>query len=163
MLDSLGQALEAQGRHAEAEKACRQAIESQRTAITKSPDSVESRKLLSSHYTGLVRALRAQGRAAEGVQVARQNRASCKGNPDALFHAACGLALCIPIGRDRPEYRTLVAEAVNTLHAAVSAGWSNAQKIGRDPDLAALHDRDEFRRLVAELFDRGFPSDPFAK
>jgi hypothetical protein len=32
----------------------------------------------------------------------------------------------------------------------------------RDPGLAPLRDRDDFRRLLAELFDRGFPADPFA-
>ena len=36
-------------------------------------------------------------------------------------------------------------------------------KTSRDPDLAPLYDRDDFRRLVNDLFDRGFPDDPFAR
>jgi hypothetical protein len=31
----------------------------------------------------------------------------------------------------------------------------------KDPDFA--QPRDDFYRLLAELFDRGFPADPFAK
>ena len=31
-----------------------------------------------------------------------------------------------------------------------------------DPDLLPLRDRADFRRLVADLFDRGFPAVPFA-
>jgi hypothetical protein len=49
------------------------------------------------------------------------------------------------------------------LREAVRAGWNDAQHTSRDPDLAPLRDRDDFRRLVAELFDRGFPADPFAR
>jgi len=33
----------------------------------------------------------------------------------------------------------------------------------RDPHLAPLRDHGDFRRLVAGLFDRVFPSDPFAR
>jgi hypothetical protein len=32
----------------------------------------------------------------------------------------------------------------------------------RDPDLAPLRGRDDFRRLAAEQLDRGFPARPFA-
>ena len=45
---------------------------------------------------------------------------------------------------------------------AITAGWSDAQQTSRDPDLAPLRDRDDFRRPLAEVFDRGFPTDPFA-
>jgi hypothetical protein len=32
----------------------------------------------------------------------------------------------------------------------------------QDPDLDPLRHRADFRRLLAELFDRDFPADPFA-
>ena len=57
----------------------------------------------------------------------------------------------------------MAAEAVQTLERAIDAGWNNAGKTNRDPDLAPLHDRDDFRRLLAKLCDRGFPADPFAQ
>ncbi len=52
---------------------------------------------------------------------------------------------------------------MNTLRAAIAAGWNDAGHTSRDPDLAPLHDRDDFRRLLAQLFDRGFPADSFVR
>jgi hypothetical protein len=49
------------------------------------------------------------------------------------------------------------------LRAAVAAGWSNVVHTARDPDLAPLHERPDFRALLAKLFDNGFPADPFAR
>jgi hypothetical protein len=48
------------------------------------------------------------------------------------------------------------------LRQAVAAGWNDARQTDRDPNLDPLRDRDDFRRLLAELLDRGFPADPFA-
>ena len=70
-------------------------------------------------------------------------------------------------GSERPAHtrrgngKRSAAEAVQMLKQAIAAGWNDAGKTSRDPDLASLRDRDDFRRLVAELFDRGFPADPF--
>ena len=47
--------------------------------------------------------------------------------------------------------------------AAVSAGYADGNGISRDADLIPLHYRDDFHRLVAELLDRAFPADPFAR
>ena len=76
--------------------------------------------------------------------------------------AACAMASSIPITRGE-ERRSLAAEAVQTLQRAVAAGWNDAGKTSRDPDMAPLRDREDFRRLLAELFDHGFPADPFAR
>ena len=56
--------------------------------------------------------------------------------------------------------------AMSWLAKAVAAGYSTSQRLAqmtRDSDLDALRDRADFRRLLAELFDRGFPEDPFAR
>jgi len=56
--------------------------------------------------------------------------------------------------------------AIGCLEKAVAAGYATPQQLAhltRDHDLDALRDRADFRRLLAELFDRGFPADPFAK
>ena len=48
----------------------------------------------------------------------------------------------------------------------MAAGYSTPKRLAhmtRDSDLDALRDRADFRRLLAELFDRGFPRDPFAR
>jgi hypothetical protein len=55
--------------------------------------------------------------------------------------------------------------ALSWLTKAVAAGYDTPQHLARmtrDPDLDALRDRDDFRRLTAGLLDRGFPADPFA-
>ena len=85
-----------------------------------------------------------------------------KDNSGELYNVACDLALCVSIARDRDRKQILAAEAVATLRAAVAAGYRDAANTSRDPDLAPLHDRDDFRELLAEMFDRSFPADPFA-
>jgi hypothetical protein len=49
------------------------------------------------------------------------------------------------------------------LARAVTAGYDDLANLTRDPDLDALRNRADFRRLLARLFDRGFPKDPFAR
>jgi serine/threonine-protein kinase len=64
---------------------------------------------------------------------------------------------------DKAAERHPCAEnAMFWLRQAVRAGWNDAQRTSRDPDLTPLHHRADFRQLVAELFDRAFPADPFA-
>jgi hypothetical protein len=36
-------------------------------------------------------------------------------------------------------------------------------KTNSDADLAPLREREDFCRLLADLFDSGFPADPFAR
>jgi len=64
---------------------------------------------------------------------------------------------------ERREGQALAAEAVQVLKQAVTAGWSDAKHMNRNPALYPLHDRADFRRLMAEMFDRGFPANPFAR
>jgi hypothetical protein len=56
--------------------------------------------------------------------------------------------------------------AMSWLAKAVAAGYRAPQHLAhmtRDPDLDALRDRADFRHILAGLFDRGFPKDPFAR
>ncbi len=82
-------------------------------------------------------------------------------DPRELYIIACELALCIPIVRDETRKQDLAAEAVQVLKKAVAAGWSDAKVTQGEAALQPLGDRDDFRRLVVELFDRGFPANPF--
>jgi hypothetical protein len=61
------------------------------------------------------------------------------------------------------QRQALAADAVQRLKEAMAAGWNDAGKTNSDPDLAPLRDREDFSRLLADLFDRGFPADPFAR
>jgi hypothetical protein len=104
---------------------------------------------------------RALKQPAEAAQVSREWAELVRGDPADMYNVACSLSACVPLTPGEPG-RTLAAEAVEMLGRAVATGWSNAQHTARDPDLDPLRDRDDFRRLLAELFDRGFPARPFA-
>ena len=82
-------------------------------------------------------------------------------DPVELYNVACDLALCEPVVKQSAEQQEAAAEAVRTLSQAVTAGWSDPLHTSRDPDLDSLRDRDDFRALLGELFDRPFPSDVF--
>jgi hypothetical protein len=103
----------------------------------------------------------ARKRSADAVQAAQQLAALARGNPNDLYNAACILALSVPLTRGK-QREELGAQAVQVLREAIAAGWRDAAHTSRDPDLIPLHDRDDFRRLLAELLDEGFPADPFA-
>jgi hypothetical protein len=98
----------------------------------------------------------------EAIRAARECAKWSNRDPTDLYNVVCALASSVPLLRDEQE-QALAAEAVQTLREAFAAGWADAAKPSRDPALDPLHDRDDFRRLLAELFDRGFPADPFAR
>jgi serine/threonine protein kinase/tetratricopeptide (TPR) repeat protein len=68
---------------------------------------------------------------------------------------------------DRAERANVEADrAMAWLLKCVAAGYDTPERAAhmvRDTDLDALRDRADFRQLVGELFDRGFPEHPFAK
>ncbi|HZW30467.1 MAG TPA: hypothetical protein VFF52_07130, partial [Isosphaeraceae bacterium] len=74
---------------------------------------------------------------------------------------ACDLALCAAIARDAAQRQAMATAAVDALRSAIAAGFHDAAHASRDPDLATLRDRDDVRQLLADLWDRTFPADPF--
>ena len=92
----------------------------------------------------------------------RGTHRSRRGDPHELYAVACVLSLSVrlpPWGRGA----ILADDAVRTLRQAIAAGWDDAALSCRDSDLDPLRGRDDFRRLLAELLDRGFPADPFVR
>jgi hypothetical protein len=91
---------------------------------------------------------------------------------DSLYSAACYRAVTAGAWRSGAATSEAVQaadaeadRAMDWLRKAVAAGWNTPRQIAqmaRDPDLDALRHRADFRRLLAELFDRDFPADPFA-
>jgi serine/threonine-protein kinase len=159
----LATSFHAQGRMNEANDAFRQAIQHQRIALERSPEGALIRGRLKASYQGLAVTSRMLGRVEEAVEALRQRRAFGQQSPIDHYNDACQLALCVPLVRDETRKQALATEAVNTLRAAVAAGWNDAAHTSRDSDLQVLRDRVDFRRLLAELWDRPFPVDPFAK
>jgi serine/threonine protein kinase/tetratricopeptide (TPR) repeat protein len=77
-------------------------------------------------------------------------------NADAvtLYNVACVFALAAgrPDESSGPPSREKCAErAVVLLRQAVTRGYKNARHMSSDPDLKALHQRDDFKKLLAEL------------
>jgi serine/threonine-protein kinase len=161
-LGHLGTSLHMQGRDEAAISAIRRAIESQRIAVHKAPQVSQYRRLLSSHYHGLAESLRSLGRVHEAIDAIRRRRASRPEDPTELYDVACELSLCVPIVSG-VEKESLASEAMDALQAAVSAGWSNARHTAGDLNLSPLRDRADFQQILAGLFDRGFPKDPFER
>jgi tetratricopeptide (TPR) repeat protein len=160
---TLGEALEAQKRLADAERANRQAIECQLVALKTAVHDPTITELLISHYAGLARVLRSQGRVREAIAALRRRRDLAARDPFELYRVAADLALCVPLSRDSISRQEVAREAVECLQAAITAGWKDAPQATRDPALAPLHNRNDFQRLIADLFDRHFPGDPWAQ
>jgi serine/threonine-protein kinase len=160
-LGNLAETEIAQGQWRQARPLLERAIELQHKAMAAMPGDPFYQESLRSHLTDLARTHQALRQPAQAIRAARQSAALARGNPKSLYKVACVLALVVPLvqGEDR---QALAAEAVQTLRGAIAAGWSDARKASRDPDLNPLRDREDFQRLLAELFDRGFPADPFA-
>jgi tetratricopeptide (TPR) repeat protein len=162
-LNNLGSTLAVQGDLESAIARYREAIGHQRAAFDRLPQVTQYRQFLTNHYRLLGRALRALGRADEAAGATREGMKLWPRNPGELYNIACEFALCIPIAKDDAGRGRHAAEAMAALQAAVAAGWSNAAHTARDPDLAPLRDRPDYRVLLAELFDRNCPADPFAR
>jgi serine/threonine-protein kinase len=165
---SLGLALNELRRERDALAPLRAAVEHGRIAFKSMPQVNEFRAGLNAAYKGLTACLRRLGRISEAAETARERIKNRLNRPDELYDAACELALCVPrvdeaTSDSRAEKERLAAEAVQTLRAAVAAGWNDAAHTSRDRDFIALRDRADFRKLVDELFDRTFPANPFAR
>jgi serine/threonine-protein kinase len=161
-LHNLAAAVIDQGQWQEARKYLERAIKHQRVALAAMPDFPDYRQALRADLRVLGEVHRALDQPADAIRVTRELAGLARGDPSELYDVACALALNVPLLRGAPRSE-LAAEAVETLKRAIAAGWNDTARTGRDPDLLPLHDRDEFRRLVAELYDRGFPVDPFAR
>jgi len=66
-------------------------------------------------------------------------------------------------GEDKKRASAEADRAMDWLKQAVAAGWNDAAKLQTDHELDSLRDREDFERLLGELYDRGFPDDPFAR
>jgi eukaryotic-like serine/threonine-protein kinase len=140
-----------------------EAIRYQKVALKGSPRHPNYLDFLHLALSNLARTNLALRKPAEAAEAAREMLSISSRDPSILYDFACYLALRVPLAADGSEAARYADEAFGTLKQAVAAGWVDATKTEKDPDLAPLHDRDDFRRLVAGLFDRVFPADPFAR
>jgi serine/threonine protein kinase len=169
LLGRIGFVLVKQGRWDEAE---RNLVESRRLYRAGLAWPKHQRQNVELTLEALAGLQRARGQVKESAASCVERRAHLEGDPRGLYDNACDLLRCYalvkPTGPDFTaaqlgERRSYADEAMTTLKTAVAEGWANATLTARDPDLAPLRSRDDFRRLVAGLFDKLFPADPFAR
>jgi hypothetical protein len=76
------------------------------------------------------------------------------------YEAACGLALCIPVvekdpqadaGRRKQQAQFYGDQALALLRTALAKGYKDAAHMRKDTDLDPLRQRDDFKKLLAEL------------
>ena len=150
-----------QGRWLQAKRRLERATEHQRKAVAAIPRHPLYRRFLSLQLLKLTQVHMELNQPTEAVRLARGRAVLMRGSPTDLYDVACDLAsIVLLVPGDQKQ--TLAAEAVQRLKEAIDAGWDDAAQMSRESDLDPLRDRDDFRRLLAEPFDRGFPSDPFA-
>jgi len=154
--------LETNGDSSVARETMRQALAQQKRALSLDPGNFSYHNHLINHLIGLHQIAPEQGVPAEAIEAARELTARMAGNPTSVYDAACILARCVTLAKDGAERDRCANDSMQTLRAAAKVGWSNAAWTTRDPDLVPLHDRDDFQHLVGELFDCGFPANPFA-
>ena len=168
---ALAVAREHLGQHEATVERVRAAIGHHRTALEGSPQTREYRRNLSQDDTSLALLLRFLGRVGEAAEATRVRIKLWPDQPRELYDSAAALALCLPALDPKAVAQSeaaalrerLAGEAVATLRRAIAAGYADANHLHQDPDLAPLRGRDDFRRLLGERLDRGFPADPFAR
>jgi serine/threonine-protein kinase len=153
----LGSLARNDGQLDDAAAAFREGIRHQQAALGRAPECTRYRLGLAGGYEQLTRVLCDLGRPAEAAAAARERRRFAQGDAGELYAVARTLALCIPVvGRGKPalgadEYRQQEAyaeEAVACLGQALAAGFAEVERLRTDPDLEALRNREDFRRLL---------------
>jgi serine/threonine-protein kinase len=133
-----------------------------RSALAAMPENRKYLRTLRLGFGHQVRVYSALARPDEAIRAANDCAAIARGRPDELYDVACMLATGVRLAGGGTR-RVLADEAVRSLERAIAAGWDDAAWTHRDPDLDPLRDREDFRRLLGKLFDRGFPVDPFGR
>ncbi len=98
------------------------------------------------------------GRFDEIPQTAEMLRSLNAENPDNLYNAACGYALCANAiqltegeeltAEQQSQQQKFIDLALACLRESIAAGYSNFDHMRQDPDLAVLHDLPEFEESI---------------
>ena len=93
----------------------------------------------------------------EAIRTAEAHRALEPPIAATLYDAACGFSLCLKglNKHDVPEKESLASQlqskALETLKAAIAAGWNNVDHTAADTDLEPLRELPEFKTMLEEL------------
>jgi serine/threonine-protein kinase len=88
----------------------------------------------------------------KAVAEADQLAAAKNANAVTLYDAACVFAVAVGVVKDKAGPREKYASrAVELLRQAVARGYKNVAHMNKDSDLDALRQREDFKKLIAEL------------
>jgi serine/threonine protein kinase len=100
----------------------------------------------------------------EAVRTAETRRDVGWDAPADAYYAACVLSLCVPVVAEHDKLDATQREeaarfygdaAMKLLREAVGKGFKNVAHVKKDTDLDPLRRRDDFRKLVTELEEKG--------
>ena len=94
--------------------------------------------------------LASQHEAAKTAKAADRLAAAAE-QPEAIYDAACGFALCVPLVESASSKEKYGRRAVELLERAVSQGYKNAEYLKHDVDLDALRPQEDYQKLLALL------------
>jgi tetratricopeptide (TPR) repeat protein len=161
-LHNLAMVLQARGELSQARQLLNRAIVYQQRVLKANSQDPHARLLLRNHYAVLTQILLGQGAHADGARAAIDMARARPDDPVDSYNAACFLALCMPLaekdarlaGEKRLEVAGAYAtQAMQFLRVAIQKGWKNAAHMKTDPDLNTLRDREDFKKLLADLKD----------
>jgi hypothetical protein len=106
------------------------------------------------HDLGNTRALLATsrinaGQVSEGIAEIAESAKSSNWNRDNWYNFACVYA--VASGKSPQKKQEYGDRAMELLNQAVKAGFRDAVQFKQDNDLSSLRDRDDFKKLIAEL------------
>src|SRR5207244_839288 len=108
--------------------------------------------------------LRKKGQTAAALKALQKAVEICERNPwgekpYSTYELACVRALCSTLvgegkskltAAEQAEKRRYADQAMEALRQAVAEGWGNVPWMEKDPDLDALRDRADFRKLLED-------------
>jgi serine/threonine-protein kinase len=168
-LEALAELAQARKDFAEARRLLEEALPHNRAALQANPRHPNYRENLRETLQTLAEVLLAQGEHAEAVAAADQLAQKPFESAKDRYRAACVLAGCVPLaakdgklpGARRQELaREYADRAMTVLRQAVTDGYKDAAQLRKEPALDQLRDRDDFKKLLADLDKAPAPPKP---
>jgi serine/threonine-protein kinase len=151
----LGHLLLRTGEHAQARDFFEKALEKGKELPPGPPNNFS----YASIYRGLGKVFRKQGQTADALEALQKAVKIGETDPGGdkpftTYELACARALCSAASAERQVKDSYADKAMEALGQAVAEGWVNVPWIKRDPDLDALRNLTEFKKLLVELEDK---------
>jgi serine/threonine-protein kinase len=138
----------------------RRAVEEKRFAFTAAPQSPEHRRGMNNAYGALAEVERQRGTPSASAAALLERRELWPSQPQELYRIACEQTLTAAAvarnkeqlsAEEQAERTRYLDQAMGTLRQAVAAGFSDADRLAKEADLALLRPREDFQQLLSGL------------